>query len=332
MIDAFVVLAPLWILGIVALLGFVGCNWVYGVEPVKLEINLDHLNPNFGPAAGGTQVQLVGSNLIDVDKVTFAGIDALSFTVLSESEIDATCPPNPPGPADVIVTRSTGDDSGSSNPQAFNYVAIGFVQTASNAVGGGAALSVSLPNSTIAGNLLIAAVSYGGPATGTVTIQDNLGNAFTLTGKGPWFRQSAVYFLPNIPGGSVTVNAVGTNGATGPWSICVSEYSGADPTSAAIYGFSTVFSPSAGTPGVETIKGVAVTPTNPGDIVYVVVFAAQPTSLVPGPVFAPHLSTTTSVLTEDIATPITVGQTVATDDTTGGAFVPWVALAVAIKA
>jgi hypothetical protein len=64
----------------------------------------------------------------------------------------------------------------------------------------------------------------------------------------------------------------------------------------------------------------------------VVVFAAQSAALVAGPGFTPHTSTVTSVLVEDNAAALTAAQPVATDDTTGGSFVPWVVLAVAIKA
>lgn len=332
MMDAFVLLTPILLLGVVALLAFVGCDRLLGlseVDPPIVTIEANQVTPASGPTVGGTPVKILGSGFSFVDQVTFGGVSA-NFVVTSNSEIDATTPPNPSGTVNVVLT-DTAESVSNSSPLLFTYVAVNFVQTASSAQPTSPPISVVL-NNTTAGNLLIAAVSYGGPPAGSVTVSDNLGNSFTLAGSGPWFRQSRIFYLPNIPGGTVTIKATGAGGATGPCSMCVSEYSGADQTLAAVYGFSTSASPSAGTPGVETMQNVAVSPAQPGDIVYVVLFAAQATSLVAGPGFVPHPSTFTSLLVEDSTAAVTGAQAIATDDTTGGSFVPWVILAVAIKA
>ena len=130
----------------------------------------------------------------------------------------------------------------------------------------------------------------------------------------------------------MTITAAGAGGASGPCSLCVSEYSGADPTSMAVYGFFPKASPSTGTAGIEPIQGVAVTLSSPSDVAYVVVFAAQPAQFNAGAGFTLHPSTTASLLVEDIASSIAGTQMVATIDSTGGGFVPWVVLAVGIKA
>jgi hypothetical protein len=331
MIDTFALLAPLFLLGVVALLGFVGCDRVFGltqVDPPAIEPS--DVIPAFGPSAGGTSVQIRGTSLAGVDQLTFGGIDATSFSVIGDTEIDAVTPANPAGPVNVVLTR-TADSVSNTNQLVFTYIAIGFVQTQSFEQTAKPPISVTL-NNTTAGNLLIAAVSYGGPAVGSVTVSDNLGNAFTLAGIGPWFRQSRIFYLPKIPGGAVTITATGAGGAVGPCSMCVSEYSGPDATSAAVYGFSSVASPGAGTAGLEVMQGVAVTPTESGDVVYVVVFAAQATNLVAGPGFVLRPSLTSTVLVEDGTNAVTAAQTVASVDTSGGNFMQWVILAVAIKA
>jgi IPT/TIG domain len=333
MFDSFLILTPILLLGIVALFAFVGCNLVFGLGETILAIEVNQIIPSQGPAFGGTAVQILGTNFTGVDKVTFGGLDAASFTVKSDTEIDAVTPRvSGPQSAQVVVTRSTGSDAGSSsNNVFFEYLALGFVQTASAAQAGNPPISVAL-NNTSQGNVLIAAVSYGGPAAGSVSVSDSLGNAFTLAGSGPWFRQSRIFYLPDIPGGNLTITATGAGGATGPCSICVSEYSGADPSSAAIYGFSTKASPGTGTAGIEPIQGVAVALASSSDFAFVVVFAAQPTQITSGAGFTLRPSTTASLLVEDSATSIAGTQTVATIDSTGGGFVPWVALAVGIKA
>lgn len=334
MFDLFLILTPILLLGVIALFAFVGCNLIFRLDPTKEAIFANTIQPSFGPAFGGTMVQIFGSNFTGVDKVTFAGVDAASFSVISDTEIDAVTPRvSGPQSASVVVTRSTGPDAASnSNDLFFTYLAIGFVQTVSSSQAGNPPISVTL-NNTAQGNLLIAAVSYGGPAAGSVTVSDNLGNAFTLAGSGPWFRQSRISYLPNIPGGNVTLTATGAGGASGPCSMCVSEYSGADPSAAAVYGFSTKASPGTGTAGIEPVQGVSVTLASGSDVAYIVVFATQSTQFSAGAGFNLHPSTTASLLVEDSATSITGGaQTVATIDSTGGSFVPWVLLAVGIKA
>ena len=114
--------------------------------------------------------------------------------------------------------------------------------------------------------------------------------------------------------------------------MCVSEYAGADLTSAALYGFIPKASLSTGTAGVEPIKGLTVSLAQPGDMSYVVVFATQPTILAAGAGLVAHPSPDASLLVEDSTNSITAADIVATLDSTGGGFVPWVALAVGIKA
>ena len=330
MFDWFLILTPLLILAVVALFAFMGCNPVLGLHDTKLGISVDQLVPNTGPRVGGTQVRIFGSNFTGADQVTFGTINAPSFSVMSDKEIDVVSPPSPTvGEVDVSVSRSS-DSDGTLVPQPFQYVALGFVQTQSTSKATSPPLSVSLSN-TMAGNLLIAAVAYGGPPAGSVSVSDNLGNGFALAGNSPWYRQSRIFFLPNIPGGNVTITATGAGGAAGPCAMCVSEYSGADPTSAAVYGFSTKASLSAGTAGLENVQGITVTLAQAGDFAYVVIFAAQSTQITAAAGLTPHPSSTTSVLVEDASTSFAATQSVATIDSTGGGFVPWVALAIGIK-
>lgn len=96
MIDALLLLTPLFLLGVVALLGFVGCNQVFGLVPTGLEAEITGLNPASGPSVGGTKVQVFGSNLTGVDGATFGGVSVAGFSPVSDSEIDVVTPPNPP--------------------------------------------------------------------------------------------------------------------------------------------------------------------------------------------------------------------------------------------
>jgi hypothetical protein len=335
-LDVFLLLTPLLVLAIVALLGFVGCDILIGFAAVEAQVT------NLQAVPGNSQVALTWDPWQDHEGHPATEYHVVHTLPNSNALVDINTGSTATSFVDTAVMNGTAytyhvyaiGPSGRSGDSVYLDVtpnaAISFVgQPAAAAQAGNPPISVSL--NTTAGNLLIAAVSYGGPASASVTVSDNLGNAFTLVGIGPWFRQSRIFFLANIPGGNVTITATGTGGATGPCSICVSEYTGADLTAAAVYGFSTKASPGTGTAGPEPIQGVILNLVQPGDLAYVVVFATQPTSLTTGVPFTVRPSPTTSLLIEDSPASIAATDTVATLN--GGAnFVPWVALAVGIKA
>ncbi len=83
--------------------------------------------PAVGPTRGGTAVVIRGTGFaatgIDaVSSVTFAGVPATSFHVVSPTQIDAVAPPHGAGVADVIVTAPAGITPITTSDQ-FHYVA-----------------------------------------------------------------------------------------------------------------------------------------------------------------------------------------------------------------
>ncbi len=85
------------------------------------------VSPAVGTTSGGTAVVIRGSGFaptgIDaVSSVTFAGVPATSFHVVSSTQIDAVAPPHGAGVADVIVTAPAGTTPITAADQ-FNYVA-----------------------------------------------------------------------------------------------------------------------------------------------------------------------------------------------------------------
>jgi hypothetical protein len=64
--------------------------------------------PATAPLAGGTAVTLSGTRLGEVTGVSFGGVSASAFTVLSETELRATAPPHGAGTVDVQVTNAAG--------------------------------------------------------------------------------------------------------------------------------------------------------------------------------------------------------------------------------
>jgi Fibronectin type III domain len=329
-IDLFILLTPILLLAVIALFAFVGCDKVLGLQHFPDPVS------GLQAVAGNSQVTLTWDafpNATDYHALRTAGTTTTDLDTMSSSTTytDTGLTNNTTYSYSVFANTPGGDSGPSTSVTATPTTAISFVQMQPASQPTSPPISVTL-NNTTPGNLLIAAVTYGGPAAGSVSVADNLGNTFTLVGSGPWIRQSRIFFLPNIPGGTVTIKATGAGGATGPCSMCVSEYAGADLTSAALYGFFPKASPGTGTAGVEPIKGVTVSLAQPGDMAYVVVFATQATVLAAGAGLVARPSPDTSLLVEDSTNSFTAADTVATLDSTGGGFVPWVALAVAIKA
>ena len=262
-------------------------------------------------------VTLAGGRFAGVDQVTFGGVSAL-FKVASDSEIDAVSPALQVGTVDVIAFTSDNQ----TNALPFTYVAIGFVQMQANSAPAGLSIQATLSSPTAAGNILIAAVSYVG--AGPISVKDNSGNAFTSAGKHAWFQgQAEMFYLAGIAGGAVTVTA---SGGSAPWNICVSEYSGGISLGAVSGNNST----NTGT-APENISGVAVTPAA-GNAVYLVAFAPEGSNanLAAGSGFSGHsFPPDAAVLAEDIMSPVTVTETVAT--ASPASFVPWLVLAAEIQ-
>ena len=75
------------------------------------------LNPDNGPAAGGTVVTITGTSLTNASKVTFGGNAGTNLSVASDSSLTVTTPPGTPGGVQVVVTTP----GGVSAPGTFTY-------------------------------------------------------------------------------------------------------------------------------------------------------------------------------------------------------------------
>lgn len=68
---------------------------------------LTALVPSSGPASAGTVVTFTGTNLATASAITFGGT-AVSFTVVSDTQITGVAPVGPAGPVSVTVTTAGG--------------------------------------------------------------------------------------------------------------------------------------------------------------------------------------------------------------------------------
>lgn len=69
---------------------------------------LTAIDPIRGTELGGTVVTITGEDFTGTTSVTFDGIEATDFEVISDTEIEATTPAHAPAVVDVIVTNGAG--------------------------------------------------------------------------------------------------------------------------------------------------------------------------------------------------------------------------------
>jgi hypothetical protein len=127
---------------------------------LRIELLEDRWNPapvisalslDFGPVAGGTSVEIIGTGFLDAAQVTFGNADAV-FTIQGDTSILATSPANPAGAVQVSVFDGLGDTGGTlGGPEfsTFTYYAAptitDFTPT-TGAAGGGTFVSITGTN------------------------------------------------------------------------------------------------------------------------------------------------------------------------------------------
>ena len=125
------------------------------------------LAPVAGPATGGTEVTITGTNFSSTTAVTFGAASAASFVVDSSTQIRATAPAGAPGSVDVRVTNS-GGQSANTAADDFTFVAapaVTSVSPSSGPTGGGTAVTITGTNLSGA-----SAVSFGGTPASSFTV------------------------------------------------------------------------------------------------------------------------------------------------------------------
>src|SRR5271166_2793165 len=98
------------------------------------------ISPDSGPETGGTVVTITGTNFTGATSVSFGGVPAFDFTVLSDTQITVSSPPvSMSGVVDVMVSTPTGTSATSSGDK-FTFLgppAVTSVSPTSGPAGGG---------------------------------------------------------------------------------------------------------------------------------------------------------------------------------------------------
>jgi hypothetical protein len=282
MIDSFVLLAPILLLGIIALVGFVGCLSKPDPPVAQLAIS-----PNSGPTTGGTQVVITspGAAFAGNPTVTFGSspdptVNATQVTVIDTSTMMAVTPAYPTAQPVNVTAKYTGQhgtDFSGTLPQNsfFTYFSpVSHVQTAIGSAGGGT--SIQAPPLTLqGGELLLVTLQWGGTGTPSLTGA----NIQSLpSGPYPWSGMKVQVFSGmNTASGQIVIKATLSSASPVAWRLCVSAYDGADPASPS---YSPVASPDGNTG--NALQTPAPIAANAGDLVYSVAFAADSGGGFPG--------------------------------------------------
>ena len=207
-----------------------GAAWVFAaVAP-----SVTKVEPSSGPAAGGTSVNITGTNLTGATAVKFGSSNAASFTVNSAASVTAVSPAGT-GTVDVTVTTPEGT-SATSPADRFSYgPVVTKVEPNHGPAAGGT--SVTITGSDLTGATAVKFGSHGatsftvnsstsitamspavGPSTVDVTVTTPEGTSPTSPLDQFTFGPSVTQIAPReglVTGGtSVTITGINLSGAT----------------------------------------------------------------------------------------------------------------------
>ena len=78
-------------------------QYYFGTSPAITKLSVSH-----GPTTGGTTVTITGSGFSNTSGILFGSVSAASYTVLSDTQLRVTSPPNTAGVSNVSVTNPVG--------------------------------------------------------------------------------------------------------------------------------------------------------------------------------------------------------------------------------
>ena len=133
-------------------------QFFFGSTPV-----VTALSATSGPISGGTTVTITGTGFTGAQSVTFGGLPAASFSVVSDTQIQATTPTGPIGSADVQVVTPAGTSAPTTADQ-FTFTPLGPGIDQQATATGTTTVTAHL-TTTAPGDLIVAFVAGDGPAT-----------------------------------------------------------------------------------------------------------------------------------------------------------------------
>ncbi|MBV9457469.1 MAG: IPT/TIG domain-containing protein, partial [Bradyrhizobium sp.] len=154
------------------------------------------ISPANGPVAGGTAVQITGTNFFNVTNSTIGGVAPTAVTIVSATQITATTAAHAAGAVNVVVTTSAGSGTGI-NLFTYNIAPPTVTGASPNAgdIAGGTQVTITGTNFTGA-----TAVTFGG----TNALSVNVVSATQITATAPPHAAGLVNVVVTTPAGSGT--------------------------------------------------------------------------------------------------------------------------------
>lgn len=164
-------------------------------------VTIDDIDPDQGPEAGGNVVTITGHCFAATTSVTFGGVEALAFTIDSDTQLTVTVPPGT-SLVDVVVTTSDPDCGSGTEPDGYAYVAPGAPDVTGIVPDRGPETGGTAVTITGTGFLGASGVTFDGlPGTAFVVVNDT-----TITAVSP----------PHAPATVGVVVTHPTNGSSSP--------------------------------------------------------------------------------------------------------------------
>jgi hypothetical protein len=342
-IDSFVLLTPLLLLGVVALLGFVGCFFKPNPPVGRISIS-----PTSGPTAGGTPVTITDENSIFASnaKVKFGSSPdqaEVPGTVVSKTVLTAVTPAHASGPVTVEVDYqdSDGDDWKDVLPDGSFFTffdpVVPLQPPALSRKPGGTTNTATL--TAFPGiKRVVATVQWGAGGGAALTSLSAPGVTFTQLGPTDTLnpQQVATFYANADLSSGIAVTATLTANSNTDFNLLLSAYDNADPASPPVTPISNQ--------GTGTLPGpslsFATASLAAGDVIHAVAIARLGNttlsgSLVPGQGFTAQAGQNNYLLLETYLlqqTDIDAGQiSVTATDSNGTGTSRWYLFATAIK-
>jgi FtsP/CotA-like multicopper oxidase with cupredoxin domain/putative cell wall-binding protein len=178
-----------------------GDNYTY-LDPPTITL----VTPRYGPLSGGTSVTIHGTNFAGMtapDAVTFGGVNATSYTVVTSAMIVATAPAHAAGLVQVQVTTPGGVTTDTASDD-FTYLPVPTITAVTPNMGPlGGGNTVTITGTDFAGMTAPAAVTFDGINATTYTVD----TPTQITATAPAHAAGVVQVQVTTPGGATANTA-----------------------------------------------------------------------------------------------------------------------------
>jgi len=238
MTDAFLLLTPFVLLGLLAVLGFIGCRFRPGAAVVSAPTNLKAV-------PGDTWVKLSWDSYANatgftLHRGTVSGNYSTTFDIGGSATSFLDAPVTNGTPLFYALTVTTVDGtSGDSNEAQVTPASIDFVQLIQKdvTVAGNSVTSNPFTNPVTQGNMIVVWIWYKVAAPGQVSaVTDSANNIYTGPIVGPTAGagalagfQQELWYAQNVTAGTGVTVTANFSAATTERAVSAHEYSGANP-------------------------------------------------------------------------------------------------------